>query len=463
VVDHGGCADPEVPGEDSVVTGRPGDHTLPPALVDAFLEFACWDHHVHGRGDHRRADLTAQRLLAHHPELPGCSLATAIVCGALDEVRRRLDADTAAVTTPGGPQRWTPLLHLAFTRFSHPATLTNAVAIGRLLLERGADPDDFYMAGSAPYSALVGAAGEGEQDSPRQCWGPALFDLLLEHGAKPFDQQVLYNTHFHGDVLWWLELVWARTQGTPLADTWRDPEWRRLDMGGYGTGARFLLDLAERRKDSDLREWVLAHGGNPSTPSRWRVITGADTPRPWDDLFAAARQDDVETVRKVLDAGVPVDIADEQQQRALHVAAGAGAVRVARLLLDRGADVDRPESRFDAPPIGFAAHHHHVAIMDLLAPRSQALFVLCANGYVDRVRELLAAHPERARQSWKGETLLFWLPEDDDQATAILDLLLAHGANANVRRPDGRTAADAAERRALTKAAARLRRSAESG
>jgi len=154
-----------------------------------------------------------------------------------------------------------------------------------------------------------------------------------------------------------------------------------------------------------------------------------------------------------------VDIADEQQQRALHVAAAADAVKVARLLLDRGADVDSPESRFDAPPIGFAAHHHHVAIMDLLAPHTQAIFVLCANGYIDRVRELLAARPERARQSWQGETLLFWLPEDDHQATEIVALLLAHGADANVRGPDGRTAADAAERRALTKAAARLRRS----
>ena len=31
-----------------------------------------------------------------------------------------------------------------------------------------------------------------------------LFALLLDRGAEPFDLQVLYNTHFRGDVLWWL-------------------------------------------------------------------------------------------------------------------------------------------------------------------------------------------------------------------------------------------------------------------
>ena len=34
-----------------------------------FLEFACWDHHVHGKGDHRMYDRAAQRQLAQHPEI----------------------------------------------------------------------------------------------------------------------------------------------------------------------------------------------------------------------------------------------------------------------------------------------------------------------------------------------------------------------------------------------------------
>ena len=44
------------------------------------------------------------------------------------------------------------------------------------------------------YSALVGVPGEGEQDAPPHAERDALYGLLLERGANPFDIQVLYNT-----------------------------------------------------------------------------------------------------------------------------------------------------------------------------------------------------------------------------------------------------------------------------
>jgi hypothetical protein len=79
-------------------------------------------------------------------------------------------------------------------------TIDNAIAIGRLLLDNGANPNDFYMAGSARYTALVGAAGEGEQASPRQPWAAAMFDLLLD-AAPNHSISKSYNTHFSGEVL----------------------------------------------------------------------------------------------------------------------------------------------------------------------------------------------------------------------------------------------------------------------
>ena len=81
---------------------------------------------------------------------------------------------------PRGSRGWTPILYLAYTRFSHPPVIEHALDIARLLLDRGADPNDFYMAGDARYSVLTGVAGEGEQDSPRQPYAPQLFDLLLQ-------------------------------------------------------------------------------------------------------------------------------------------------------------------------------------------------------------------------------------------------------------------------------------------
>ncbi len=450
-------------------------------IVAAFLGFACWDHHVHGKGDHRRCDRAAARLLAQHPEIARDSIYTAVVCGDLDELRRLIAARPEAARESGGPRGWTPLLYLCYTRFTHQPTIDHAVAIGQMLLDAGANADDFYMAGSARYSALVGAAGEGEQDSPRQPQGTALFELLLERGADPFDMQVLYNTHFSGDVLWWLELIWKHTEGTARAAAWADPEWRMLDMGNYGTGARFLISLAERKENTRLREWLVAHGANPASTARVPLQIGDRDPfiaaclrldrdealrllavyrgylRSPNAIFAAARRNRADVVAWLLDLGVPIEIEDETKQRTLHVAAAANAVSVARLLIERGAEIDPRETRFNAAPIGFAAHYNHTEMMDLLAPRSREVFNLCVNGYVDRLREVLEAEPNRAASLGDGITPLHWLPDDEAKALAAIDLLLAHGIGPSARNSRGQTAADVAEELGLPAAAARLR------
>jgi hypothetical protein len=426
----------------------------PVDVIASFLEFACWDHHVHGKGDHRRADLAAQRLLAQHPEIARDSIYTAIVCGEIDDVRRRVAANAHVARDAGGPRGWTPILYLCFTRFTHRPTIEHAVAIGRILLDAGANPDDFYMAGSVRYSALVGAAGEGEQESPRQPWSAAMFELLLERGAKPFDQQVLYNTHFHGDVLWWLELAWKHTRNTDLAAAWNDPEWRMLDMGNYGTGARFLEDLADKRHDRRLLEWIVAHGARSVTPAKVATNRRERDPGPLDALFTAAARDDADAVARLLDAGVPIEIEDNTKQRALHVAAAANAVNVAALLLTRGAEADPVETRFGATPMGFASYYHHTAILDLLSTRSRDLYDLCFEGFVDRVRDVLRDDPRRATSL---PSPLFWLPEDEDKALAIADMLLTAGADGGRRNVSGQTPADVAERRGMLRLAARLR------
>ena len=234
-------------------------------IVRTFLESACWDHHVHGKGDHRMHDRAAQRFVAQYPSLATHSLYTAIVCGHLKEVRRILDERPEAAREPGGARGWTPILYCSYTRFTHGPTLENAIAIARLLLDRGANPNDFYMAGDSEYTCLVGAAGEGEQDSPRQPYAAALYALLLERGARPYDIQVLYNTHFSGDMQWWLELTYDHVLKTGQKAARDDPDWSMLDMGGYGSGAYFVLKTALGNLDLALAEWALAHGASPNS------------------------------------------------------------------------------------------------------------------------------------------------------------------------------------------------------
>ena len=483
-------------------------------LVATFLEFACWDHHVHGKGDHRMYDCAAQRILAQHPELARDSLYTAVVCGELEEVERILTERPEAACEPGGSRGWTPLLYLCYTRFSHAPTIANAPAMARALLGRGANPNDFYMAGDVRYTALVGVAGEGEQDSPRQPQGPELFQLLLERGAEPFDIQVLYNTHFSGDVLWWLELIYAHTVKTSRKAAWDDPDWSMLDMGGYGSGSRFLLHIAVEKNDQRLAEWLLAHGANPNaTPARDERLSkrslyeealvqgcgeiqellaryGATPSTPvLDDeeafvaacfrldraaaesqiekhpeylqstvaMFAAARRDRADVVELLLDLGVPIEVHDSNNTRTLHQAAAHNSLRVASLLIERGAEIDPRENCWGAAPIGWAAHADRREMIELLSRFSRNVWTLAFRGYVERLREVLQAEPELAKLvSNEGITPLWWLPDDEARALEIVDLLIAHGADPSMRSREGRTAADWALKRGMLGVAAML-------
>jgi ankyrin repeat protein len=484
--------------------------------VVTFLQSACWDHHVHGKRDHRMHDRAAQRLLARHPEIARDNIHAAVVCGNLPEVRLVLDQRPEAARERGGARSWTPILTLCYTRFTHQPTHESALAIARLLLDHGANPNDFYMAMDSAYTALVGVAGEGEQEAPRQPYAEALFELLLERGAEPFDIQVLYNTHFSGDMLWWLELVYKHTVNTPRGAAWKDPEWTMFDMGGYGSGARFFLEFALKKRNLELARWVLAHGASPNVaPARDKrfpkvtlyqealrqgfgemadlLLRYGAAPDPDaaaftdearfipacfrldrdevgtlfdrhpefrqqpDAMFAAAQRDRPDVAALLLDFGVSPEVRDANNERPLHRAAVNDALAVAKLLLERGAEIDPRESRYDATPIGWASHADHAGMVTFLSRFSRDFRTLCFTGCVDRVCDLLAEEPGLAGQvDEEGITPLWWLPEDEAKAMQLVERLLAAGADPSVKSKDGRTAADWAGRRGMNEVAARL-------
>ena len=341
---------------------------------------------------------------------------------------------------------------------STPCATTRA-AIARVLLDRGADPNAYFPAGDATYSTLVGIAGEGEQDAPPHPQREALYELLLERGAEPYDIQVLYNTHFHGDVLWWLELTYQHSVRTGHTSDWANPDWPMLDMGGYGSGARFLLTIAIDKNDPVLAEWLLTHGASPNAgPARDARFTKRS---PYEDavfkgrtdiaslllthgatpsapvlneeeaflaacarldrgavesalkvhphyltsssaLLHAAQQNRADVVAMLLDFGTSVDLEDGHGRRALHVAAQSGAYGVASLLIERGAHVDPRERYWNATPIGFATYHGHQPIVDLLSPVSRDVWALAYHGKIDRLREVLASEPDRAREYFQA-------------------------------------------------------------
>lgn len=488
-------------------------------LAADFLAFACWDNDTHGRADHHMCDRAAQRLLAQHPWIARHNLYTAIVCGEVNEVERRLDFDPELARSPGGPRGWTPLLYLCFTRFSHPPAHGNAAAIAEALLRRGADPNAYYPACDTPYSCLVGAAGQGEQDAPRQPQSEALYRLLLQHGAGPYDQQVVYNTHFNGDVRWWLELTYEYAVALGRQHDWDDPAWPMFDMGGYGTGAYFLFNTAIRHRDLELARWMLAHGARPgeSCPHprfhpeyglvEWARMTGqlemaqlllrngADVaprlrqgtslftecclrgdraqaqalarshpellraPEPW---HAATSLNSVPALQLLLDLGGRLDTADASGAQPLHTAAFAGSLDAVNFLLEHGADVNAVERRYNSTPFGWASYHGAAAVVERLLPLTNDVWALAFHGHIQRLAKVLESAPELALQvrpagvTYAGYTPLWWLAPDDEAALAAVELFLQHGADPAHRNPHGRIAADWARKLGLRAVADRL-------
>ena len=509
---------------------------LPAAIVSRFLDNACPDHHVRGGSDHVRAQHAAMRLLERYPGIVRANFYTAVVCGDIDAVERALAADPGLATRvngdPDSPRTgsggegdlvkqdwgdkgWDALSYLCFTRLPLPSVAGHAVAIAGALLDHGANPNTSFAAGGSGYTPLVGVIGEGEEGRPAHPRRDELVSLLLERGANPYDMQVVYNIHFNGRVLWFLEKIYEHTSRLGRQADWSDPEWKMLNMGGYGSGARWHLDVAVEHNDLDLAEWCLAHGANPNAAPgpqrrdrqrtlydeaivrghtelaellvRHGAVRSTLVHNPMSVLIAACRVSDTQAIRDevgrhpeflqsseplfaaarynrraaaelLIDLGTPVNIESPEGERALHIAAYHDSVDVAELLIARGADVDAVGRQYDNTALGGAMHCRSGRVIDLLCRFSRSTWEVGCSGKVDRVRELLSEKPERARVTGDGETLLMWLPPHDEAAALeIARLLLDNGADPTVRDPRGLTAADRAERNAMFEVAALLR------
>ena len=93
----------------------------------------------------------------------------------------------------------------------------------------------------------------------------------------------------------------------------------------------------------------------------------------------------------------------------------------------------------------------------IIAPFSRDIRGLCFTGAVDRLAELLAADPSLASTITRGgDPPLFALPDDDDRAVDVAELLLANGADPSVKNAAGLTPAQAAQKRGLDDAAAAI-------
>jgi ankyrin repeat protein len=387
------------------------------AVIDEFLRLACLTYGDDDPDRWRRA----QSLLQAHDWLARASIHTIAASGEVDAARELLDRDPSHASLVGGPHAWEPLLYLTYSRVPlGPGR--SAVAVARLLLEHGADPNAGYLWEGLvpPFTALTGALGSGEGASPAHPDALVLARLLLEAGADANDGQALYNRGRDGQEDWvalllefglgsgdggpWRRLLGERQDspremiedllmaaaGHGFTDRVRrllargvDPEGRgskhpiyrrrspvqEAALAGHMDVVALLVDAGSSWEHDAVDELVAtAMAGDRGTVERLL----ADDPdlcqraieRHADQLVRAAEQNRYEAVAVLIELGF--DVNARSRTAPLHEAAMRGNLPVIRLLLDHGADPAIRDSGYDATPAGWAEHHGQREAQQLL-------------------------------------------------------------------------------------------------
>jgi ankyrin repeat protein len=369
----------------------------------------------------------AQRLLEADPTLGRFDIRTAAAVGDAPWVERLLEADRSAATGVDRERGWPPLLYVCYSYWDGvgPARAREMVAVARRLLDAGASPDTNN--GARPHhgyrSALHGSVTVNN---------PEITRLLLQRGADPNDGESLYRSAEHRDHQC-LQLLLAH--GATVAGTWAvdvavgadDAVGVRLLLAAaakqipdqVATIATGLLARASANASTPVVEALLNAGANPTkpvaetgdpvhataagmSPLRLAIRTGnertasllhargiADDATDIDRFLGACARGDRATAQRLLatcpqlrdqlsdrDRAAIVDVAASGSAAAsvrlmlelgfsphtrnnvgetpLHLAAAAGDPDTVRLLLDHGAELDARDDNYHGTPLGYA-------------------------------------------------------------------------------------------------------------
>jgi ankyrin repeat protein len=380
----------------------------------AFIEAACVPlDRGHASGTLERAE----SILAAHPEVASNNVHAAAILGDDVTVRRFVALDPANATAKGGPRGWDALTHLCFSRFLRldRSRSPGFVRAATALLDAGASPNTgWFETNHQPQpgweSALYGAAGVAHHAE--------LTRLLLERGADPNDGETPYHApegndndalkilvasgKLNADSLATMLLRkadWHDSEGIQwLLDHGADPNrmtcWRltalhqsvrrdnsieniaaMLDHGANptlknGLDNRSAIALAARRGRSDVLELFERRGIPDELDGVERLIAACarndaaglssladEQPGLVGELKAEggkllaqfAGNGNTDGVRRLLDLGVSVHARFEEgdgyfdiakNSTTLHVAAWRARHKTVKLLIERGASVN---------------------------------------------------------------------------------------------------------------------------
>ena len=406
-------------------------NTLSPAeQADKLVDLACLQYN--GQDSDLRFDRAA-RIFRKNPELAQQNLITAIVCNDLDRVGSLLDNAPALATTVAGPRHWQPLMYLAYNRLPEPDKQNNVLAIARLLLDHGADPNAYVMMQDRyRFTVLTGVMGEGEGgvvNQPAHQYAVELARLLLEGGADPNDSQGLYNTVFTDSGAFWLPLLVEfgfNRESRVNGDSSEHPA-RNLD---------FLLEMAASRNFIERINYLLELGANPNARCMYSessiyslaVIQGHDEiarllldagAKPEalsleDQFRIAVNQRDEGKIKSLvaqkpellnqpeycqhanarvlsllISLGLDINHQDSKGKCLLHYMAANGNLEGVRFLLEQGAREDLRDNLHQGTALAWAHFCHQAEVRDYLLARSRNVHELAACGELDRLKKVL--------------------------------------------------------------------------
>ncbi len=156
------------------------------------------------------------------------------------------------------------------------------------------------------------------------------------------------------------------------------------------------------------------------------------------ELTDAVKTNDAERVAALLTDGVPPRGAEGDGTTPLHWASRVDSLPIARLLIDRGVDVDAA-NRYGVTPLTLAATNGSelmtAALLDagadpnLTTPGGDTPLMLASRtGRVGVVTRLLEAGADpNVTESWRGQTALMWSAAENN--VEAIEALVAAGAN----------------------------------
>lgn len=334
--------------------------------IAAFIEAAIW----HGTLK------AAEAILAAHPEIARKSIHVAAILGDDTAVRRFISADPRNATKKEAPYDGDALVYLCLSKYLRldPARSAGFLRAATALLDAGADPNTGFWSKDEYHdfeTALYGAAGVAHHAE--------LTRLLLERGADPNDNETFYHAPETYDNAAVKVLV---ESGKMRADLLAGMLLRKADWHDY-EGIKYLLEHGADpnritiwgytalhqtlRRDNALRniELMLEHGADPA----------------------------IKTVTKVRAQFTP----DLKQRSGLAIAAHRGRGDVLEAMERRGiamefSGVDRliaACARNDAATVRAIADREPPRVQELLAEGGRLLAEFAGNNNTEGVRMLL--------------------------------------------------------------------------